>query len=305
MLSAVSEAVGRPISPDDGNLTVTATPNTRLLSIHFKDRTPIRAASATEAAAKALIKERTQLLNQQLDAVARSLQTQQDALLNAIGTIDKNDPPGTKGHQRRSAERADLVAQADSISRELTQVESVQVAGGEISDHASTQVASDRWLVAMCSGIMLGLALALLIAFGRHAVSRRVGRDSRAPHLRGLSVLGRLAGTEVEPEEPDGRPRRPGGQLSGQLLTLLDRGGPTDFLSAGRDATAFLAAHRLERAAGRGRHERAAPATPVSSVVLVAGPRDRTRDIERLRSSLEHGGAVVSGVVLVGQIPDG
>ncbi|MGH3494868.1 MAG: hypothetical protein ACRDQ1_16755, partial [Sciscionella sp.] len=232
VLSAISNVVDREVRPGDAALSVTAAPNTRLLSIHYTAHSASVAARATEAAAKALINERADILQRQVDQAAQALQTQQNALLTAITTIDSN--PGG-GRVRRSAERAALVARANTISHQLTRVEVVQVSGGAISEHARTHFASDRWLVEMCTGTMIGFVIALLIGLARHTISRPVGRSGDPTHLSGLLVLDRLSATrDTEPPELVGANHHSGWRLSGDLSAQLSREA-TDFLSVGRD----------------------------------------------------------------------
>jgi hypothetical protein len=277
VLSEVSRAAGRPVSSDDPALYVTATANTRLLRIHFVDRNPTVSANSAEAAGRALIAVRTSILSQQRDRVVASLQKQQEALLQAIAAIDRN--PAT--HARKSAERHALVVQANETNRQLTQVASVQVNGGVITDHATTTFASDRWLVAGCSGVMLGLAAGLLIGLARRLRGVRLSRRRPRGHFGGLPVLARVR----PPEAP------------------LAQFGGTELLSAGRDPSAQGWAREMSvrtTQAGRsggGRPERAAPA------VVVAGPRDRDIDIRRLHRGLVGAGVDVRGLVLVGERP--
>jgi capsular polysaccharide biosynthesis protein len=280
VLSAISTAAGRTVGPDDQALSVTATPNTRLLSIHFSDRNASLAADATEAAAKALIKVRAAILQRQRDRVVSSLQTQQDALLSAIVTIGQEGGAKLRG----SAERRALIAHANAASRQLSSVESVQVTGGAISTHARIHRATDRRLVALCSGVMMGLALGVLLAFTRHLLTRRVGRQRSGQQVGGLAVLERVPAMHAE-----------------HALALAGRTGPSEFLSAGPDHDARAAARLLDSHRPPGQdHARA----PGSGVILVAGPHDRARDVDLLRRSLEHAGARVRGLVLVEQRAD-
>ncbi|MGH3494144.1 MAG: hypothetical protein ACRDQ1_13070, partial [Sciscionella sp.] len=115
-------------------------------------------------------------------------------------------------------------------------------------------------------------------------------------------VLDRLRATrDTEPPELVGANHHSGWRLSGDLSAQLSREA-TDFLSVGRDPTARRAASQLDRTIDHDRRHDAATSAG-TNVVVVAGPRDRIRDIDRLRTSLEHEGAAVTGLVLVGQTP--
>ena len=155
---------------------------------------------------------------------------------------------------------------------------------------------SGATLVWTVSGAMLGLLLAVVIAFLRDAVGPRVGTRNRARSVAGVWVLARIM------RDLDRKAGRSGDADAGSrqivgAVDVLASVGVALVVGVDEDAETEHAVVRLNRTLINIPRE----GWPDDRVALLAGPRTRLRHIVQARKRLELRGASVYGLILRGQ----
>jgi hypothetical protein len=285
---AIAAAEGRPPGSEHIEVAVTATPNSRVLHLRIIDDDRARAERAAAAAAKAVDALRLTVTVRSQRQALLSLQRQQDAIEQSITTI-----LGVAGLDAvRSSQLDDLDGQLRANSTSMEELEADGATRGTITVNVTAVPATDDELVAACTGIMLGLLVAVGVAFVRDAVGRPIGTRARAS-VAGAWVLYRFDSGRVT-----GRTKANafGKEDFGSAVSVLESVGVGLVVSLGENPELRGLANRLNAALS-------VADLPVvqGRVALLAGPRCRTRRIAATRARLEAGGASVLGLILVDQ----
>lgn len=285
VLHAAGVSIGA-VDSDDPAFYVTATANTRVLHLHLVGHDAATAQAAVDAAATNLLGEWSAMLAGQNANTLAALQHERSNLDDALASLDT-----MSGHddfvtylRRQLARRAHFL---DMQIAQVSAAEATPAAAGQIIARPHPQRVTDAWIVALTSGMMIGLFAGVSLARARQARGRRIGRRNTELRLGGLPVLSRLPGVPATSADAMGGADRP---------SWLARSGTFGFISADRRAETAAAAAALETWV----HTTDLDANRCA-VAVVAGPRTRTRDVEALRARLDVQHAAVSGLVLVGQ----
>jgi hypothetical protein len=293
--SAVERVTGHVVEP--GDLRVTARANTRLLEIHFRDRDAQIVRQAAEAAGAALIQVRSQVLHAQAEDRLKTLSANRASLAAAVTKINDLRRKATPAVSSALLPiREQYLNRIETIDGNVAQISSAPADPGRIVSTSPADSESDAWLVAACSGLMLGFALSVLIAFTRHSISRQLGRRA-VQSFAGLPVLGKV--TPEDATTANGGARFASFDLGGVLTPDTDHG--VALSADGRDATC-TAASTMDRSSAPWPSD-IGPAAMPAAVRLVAGPKTRVREVDLVRESLERSGAVVTGLIIADQVP--
>ncbi len=311
---AILDAVSHDAKIDPDRLEVTATPNTRILHLTYSAANPKSATSAVTAAANALLQLRARNMQARQAAVLKALRLRADALDKAIKTVD------TSGVSLKSSTKElnlfgkaellrrtnqELLSEAGQVGSQIAQATSIPLDVGHLVRPATVTLDTGRWLVALASGMMLGLLVALLTSLLRDAVTVRVRRAKDITGTTGLPILAEVPGALV------GDPRIWLGEATSAARLFR----AASCLGVGNDATSVSVARRLNRVldesgTSRPRGRPASAGDPHGagrlrgkpadqSVVLVASSRTRVRSVLHVRDGLELTGSTVAGLVLV------
>jgi hypothetical protein len=329
VLGAVGSAVGHRVSPLD--VYVSADPNTRILNIRYTGRNAVDAKTGAETAARIVLELRGQYLRERVADAARSLSTRSDALESALLTLDSvSRTLDAFNHNAREAkrpqraremkflydERAHLLREAGIVSSRIGRTESTTLDAGHVVRPAVVRVSSDRWLVAVSSGLVCGLLVGVAWAVVNDRRGRRVRRRGELQAGCGIDVLAAVRRADV-PVSGQADADQVGSEVGlstwdeAVLSVLVHR--PSACFAIG-DGTARAAAVLLEQAVGAGsehralarRHAGSTSARPGTPTLLDAGPvvvvvsgGCRTPQVNADVQALRRSGQRVVGAVLV------
>lgn len=290
--NALSRAVGHPVPLDDNGITVTATPNSRVLHLAYSAKSNANATDGLNAAAQAYLRLRSQLLQSRQTTELRSLNAYETQLKTSITQLSRTladlqrpavgNPPPAADLTPLQAHLSSLGTELNTVDTQVTLVSDDPLNAGQIVRPATTKRENNSWLVAMASGLMLGFLLGVLVAFNRDGHGRRLRNRRRTAEATGLSVLADLSGADDDAQL---------GFVRAQHAASAPRGDgePLAYLAADRaSAAARSQAAALDRA-GRAR----------GPVVLVATPSTRARDVLIVRDRLARIGVRSGGIILV------
>ena len=188
--------------------------------------------------------------------------------------------------------RDQLEAQLTDDATTIGQIEATPVAGSTITSSPAVPLGSGATLVWTVSGAMLGLLLAVIIAFLRDAIGPRVGNRNRARSVAGVWVLARMMREVDRSSDSDAGSH----QIVGAVDVLASVGVA---LVVGVDEDVGDRARRV--GLNRTLINISREGWPDDRIALLAGPRTRLRHIVQARRRLELRGAFGDGLILRGQ----
>jgi capsular polysaccharide biosynthesis protein len=314
VLAAVSKAVHHPVIASDDNLLVTASPNTRILTISYHDTNGVTANAGATAAADALIRLHAADLQARKTAALKVLQSRSAALtlsLTEIGQArkDRTAPtPAQASTELLNRTYYDLIASIGSTSRDIAQVNGAHLDAGDVVSPASASRPVDAWNVAVVTGMMIGLLVGILVSLFRDAIGIRLGNRSTITGLTGVPILETAA---VRSLVRNVRNRPPGRSQPepGRYTFVAPPGDPEASAVAGSLDAEASPEVRLPDAHQVGRT--AAPADPsggqiaapalgrLPSVMIVVSAKTSTRTLRVLKSRLERSGNRIEGLVVL------
>lgn len=282
VLTAMSKAINRPVSPDD--IFISADPNTRVLNIRYAGHSAAAATTAVNTAATALLSQRSARITTKRDqtvavltARANALDQVYDGYVTTLAALDKLDTRNIQSDYSRLREtRNHLVDEIGQLNARVGTLQSQTLQIGSVVTPASAKTSHDPWIVSLLSGVMLGFLAGVALAYTREMWGHRLGRGRRVYATTGLHLLSSTA--------------------EGAHAVLRTR--PDSLVVAGDDSDTSLALTRhLQAVAAGGVSVRRHPARP-PGVVIVASPRMRTRSLATMAERLTGCGQEVAGVVL-------
>jgi hypothetical protein len=284
--TAAARASGESLTEISDDLTVTATPNTRILHLHLRAPTAAAATAGVDAATNAFLAARTVSLDADRDAELRRLRSTASTLYEAINTLSAEAKIGTtKGRSdvfRPSTavartHRNELLPQADDIGRQLARIQGLVLSGGQRTDATVVTQSKDRWRVDMVSGGTAGLALGALLALMRGARGPTLKRVRDVHGSTGLPLLARTSGAPRD---------------VGALAELFAEQRLAFVAASEDDATAASTADLLSDTTSRAGHQASAGA------VVVASAKTRVDQVLSCQGRLGLQGIAVHGVVV-------
>jgi capsular polysaccharide biosynthesis protein len=282
---ATADASGRSLADVAEHLTVTATPNTTVLHLHFTAPGAKAATAGVRAAATTFLHQRTLRLQAEQRSQQTVLRAQADSLAAATGILDREVSSIKARVSDRSVARAQtvvtrdrrsqLLTRATEVARQSARIDAMTLTGGRVTGSTEATRSGDPARVALVSGLTAGLGLGLLLAMVRGAAGPRLLRLKELNREVGLPLVGRV------PYTPDGV----------RSLLLMLRRQPIAYVAVDdRDPTASGMARTLEEAAPR--HESRVGA------VVVASERSRTDEVVACRDQLLQQQIEVHGLVV-------
>jgi len=280
--AAVAAATHSPGRHDPPALSLTATPNSRVLHIIAVADNDADATAGSRAATAAFIALDNSMVMahraQEQKIVAESLATLRKAVDQAYASL-----AAVKAGEGKNPRRVDTVTLSAAISKatvrlknaqdSVTRIEATEATLGSFLRQEPTRAQTSVLNISLTTGAWIGLLAGLLLAAWSDRRGGRLGRRALPALDEGLPYLGRV----------DGRPRRSGRR--GRAVRPAD-------LDA---ATAQLAAYGVTDTVLVSR----APTTNgAGSVAILATPRTPTRDVLRTRDALNAMGVHVRGIAL-------
>lgn len=181
-----------PIASD--SLSVSATPNSRILNLTFTGHDVGTSLVAVTAAAEELLAYHAALLEEERDALVTQLDARYASLLKTITTVDSSLSALSQSGDAADAvllqrTRASLIAEGAAIANESGRVASMKFDSGRVISPAAARVTYDPLVVKSVSGLLLGLLLAVLLSRVRDIVRRPIRSLSDAPRALGVDLL--------------------------------------------------------------------------------------------------------------------
>jgi hypothetical protein len=272
-LDAMQDAAGDAVRASD--LTVTATPNTRILHLTYVAGSSRAGRAVADAAARAVLAQRTADLDYRHAQAAAALEAQASALEKAIETAVK------ALNVTHSADRSrplitQLTTEARKVDSELATVNQLPLDAGSLTGPVVSRVIWDRWKVKIADGLAIGFLLWVGLAVLAGSLSPRLRKRRFTTASRGLRVAA----------------EGPADLIDEKALLALER--PSAFVCVSGRRHAVTAAAALDASI-----EAADRLAVPTRVVLVAARQDRVREAVRARRSLSLSGVHVSGVLIV------
>jgi len=324
VLAAVAKATGLHQPVDASSLTVTATPNTRILHIRYVDRGASAAVKGVSAATtEYLHARRTQLMARkktEQDTLSKRAAQLDSALRSVDATLLKVDPPNSPHvtlamtatlRQKRAA----FITQIRTLNGQMARVSADPADPGTVIVPAAAFPLNDVYRVALANGVNLGFAAAALLAAWLYRRGRRLRRTRDVMRAVGVPVVAKVRTAGQLPSDDLHRAMvavevyRPAACLSvhsfdtasaevAQQLDAYARPVLPDqgVESANPSGTAVRAPDAWETSTDRGPRRGGRPA-----VVLVASDKVRTSEISRVRDELGDLDTDVCGLVLTRQ----
>lgn len=281
--SAAASASRESIGDVAEHLTVTATPNTRILQLHLTAPTARAAGTGVNAATDAFLQARSERLEvdraselSRLDASARMLASAigvLDAEVQRTSALSTGTTRGTTAVPRDH--RNELLARTALVGRQTARIEGLVLVGGSRTQATAVTQSSDGARVDLVSGGTAGLGIGamLVVLWGAAGPMLRRVRD-----VRGSTGLPLLAQASLN---ADGV-RSVAGLFSGLPMAYV--------AATEGDSDASTMADRLADTTGR--------PTQRAGAVVVASGRTRTEQVLACESRLRLQGIAVRGVVL-------
>jgi len=314
VLQAVAKATASSKPVDAANLTVTATPNTRVLHIRYVARTASNAVKGVDAATtEYLSARRTQLLARKQaehDALSKRAAQLDSAVRTVDATLLKVDPPDSPHVTLAMTytlrqKRAWLVTQIRTVNAQLARVSADPADPGKVIVPSVVATLSDVYLVAVANGVNLGFAAGAVLAAWLYRRGRRLGRTRNVMRATGVPVMAWVRTVDEMPSDDLHR-----------ALVAVEVCQPTACLSvdSADPMTAQVARVLDEHAQSVGRNLAGSGMSAVEqwntepvrlsrrggrpAVLLVASEMARTAEIARFREHLGDVGTDVCGLVL-------
>ena len=281
---AVVAATNSPGGRPRGELTLTATPNSRVLHINYVSNDAADATAGSRAATAAFIKLDNSMVlahrDQERAIVATSLTTLHNAFNQAYA-----DLAATKSREGKTPRRVDTVTLSKRIDKAVVKLKNAQDALirmdadqatlGYVMRQEPTKAQSSVWNISLTTGAWIGLLVGLLLAAWSDRRGGRLGRRALPALDEGVSYLGAVDLRRAR----SGRWRRRG-------LSPADLGPATTQLAGYGVTDTVLASSTAPMPEGTG------------PVAILATSRTPTRDVVRTRDALVSLGLPVRGVAL-------
>jgi hypothetical protein len=282
--TAAAIGSGEPLSRVADNLTVTATPNTRVLHLHLTASSAAAARAGVDAATGAFLRERTRDLEADRISEQARLRASASTLATAIGTLNsqvraaRKSAPQVSGQHSTSVardHRNELLARANLVGRQSARIGSLVLFGGHRTEATAVTQSDDRARVDLTSGAAAGLGLGALLAVMWGAAGPMLRRVRDVHGNTGLPLLAR------SPLTPQGV----------RMFARLFADQPMAYVSAvDHDVAAADMAHQLGDFAGQ-------PRLGAGAVVVASG-RTRVEQVLACQGRLARQGIPVHGVLL-------
>ena len=282
--SAAAKASGESLAAVSQHLTVTATPNTRVLHLHLVAPTARAARAGVDAATEAFLAVRADRLEGDRTRELATLDKSARALASAINMLDtevRSQRLASLGHDDRLLtavprdHRNELLAQANLVGRQTARIHGLVLTGGSRTAATLVTQSRDRIKVDLVSGVTAGLGLGGLLVVLWGAAGPRLGRARDIEAVTGLPLLAHAPATTA------------GVRAVSRLFAHL----PLAYVSAReRDPDASVMAHRLAEVTGRPRQR--------AGAVIVASGRTRCESVLACQNRLALQGIPVHGLVL-------
>ncbi len=180
-LAAQAAAEHQAAAAADGKLTITAVPNSRILTLTSSTTAgPAAARAVVDTAAAAALRARSADLEARRESVLTSLRTRSAALADAVATIDRSRAEAGPESAALAERRYRLLVEAGDVASQVSRATSLPLEVGQTLGPAEVRETRDDWLVAVATGLGLGLVAGLLLALGREDRSSRLARRGRS-----------------------------------------------------------------------------------------------------------------------------
>ncbi len=281
---AAAQASHQSVPAVVARMSVTATPNTRVLHVSLSAPHADDAEAGVAAAVDTYLRLRQTRLTQERAGQLAALSTRADALAGDIVALDHAlAVESSRGFTARTDDRvrvlrdkrSTLVAQSNLVGWQTARVLAGQVVAGRQTSPTTVTRVDDQARVALVSGVTAGLGLGVVIAVLLAARGPRLRRLRDVQGLTGLPLLARA-------------PYAPMGQ---RTLDAFVRGRPVSYVSADeQDPVASGMAHLLT--------DLGADQEVRSGAVVVASESTRVDDVRYAARRLSLRGLDVLGVVI-------
>ena len=279
---AAAIASGQSAAAVSDDLSVTATPNTRVLQVRFSAPSEEQARDGAEAATQTLLQRRAAALEQERDSALLPLRARESSLVTGTTTlirqIRSDRTGGAAGGQPTPLQRQlrnVLYTQTLQVQEELERLSALPLEEGLVLGATSVTQPTDGIKVNVVSGLAAGAGLGavLVVLFG--------------PRLRGAGDVRRATGLPLVATVP-----ATAGGAAAVASMLQDRGVDYFRVDDDRDVVALT-----DQLAGRERLRSDKP--PVTrGVVAVASPRTGAKQVRRAAERWRRHGLAVRGLVL-------
>jgi hypothetical protein len=286
--AAVKASGESPVEVSE-NLTVTATPNTRVLHLHLTAASPAAATAGVDAATAAFLRERTAGLEADRAVEEARLRASSDQIATGIDALNAQVVAARAVSRPHSVQqitavtrdhRNELLARADLVARQYARIKGLVLPGGSRTAATEVTQSSDNAHVDLVSGGTAGIGVGGMLAVLWGAAGPRLRRVRDVQAVTGLPLLARASLT-------------PQGEVP---VTHLLADQEMAFVAATEvDATASAMADRLADSTDRPRHRKGA--------VVVASERTRVEHVLACQDRLTMQGIPVHGVVLTAGRP--
>ena len=303
VMATVRRAAGPEIGPDD--VVVTADTNTRILNVTVTGPDADTALAAADAAGRALLLLRYQLMEQRYqDEIAQS-DAAFIALASAIGTVDDalaglGEAPDatTSRFQVLEAQRQQLLHRAGVAAGVSGRPEVLVDDAGQVVRSPTVRHAHDSLLVHGSTGLVLGLLVGLLIGRLRGLAGPPLSKVRDLPSETGITALGRVSREALSERGSVRIEHRQSWQTTVDAARLH---APVTVVAVGDDPTSARLAGALDVEV----REEALSALPVrrldprNRLLLVASHETRLGTLRSRAEQARHAGLDVVGLVLI------
>lgn len=192
-------AATSPLGPGEARgISLTATPNSRVLHVTYQADREADARAGARTAAAALVAERRKALAAQraqtIDALEAGIASNGSTLtlmaqtLNRLSTGAHPVALEQLGLLRKQLE--DLRATAHARTKDVIRISSLPANAGAVLREEPLRIRNSAWIVSVLSGLMLGLLAGLLVAMALTAAGGRVGRRALGVRDAGIPLAG-------------------------------------------------------------------------------------------------------------------
>lgn len=285
--NAAARASGESLADVAEHLTVTATPNTRVVQLHLTAPTAESARAGVDAATDAFLQTRTARLEADRELETSRLRAEGATLSASIGILTARvqaaDDSAFPIVSRRAIEvsrqhRKELLAEADLNGQQAARIQGLVLLGGSRTTTTTVVQSSDRSRVALVSGGTMGLGVGAMIVVLWGAAGPRL---KRVRDVQGATDLPLLARSLPSPENI----RAVAGLFAPQKLAVVS--------VVERDPEAVAMVDQLTDLQGRPREHLGA--------MVVASGRTRVEEARSCARRLAMQGIPVRGIVLADQ----
>ncbi|MBM6402082.1 hypothetical protein [Phycicoccus sonneratiae] len=298
--SAMAAAAEHPIDPDD--VYVSADPNSRILNLRYAGSQPGAALAAVDAAGETVIRLRTELLDaERKDAVAQ-FDAQYTSGIAAVATVDESldrlrDSGTGVGLETLENQRTALLDAAGRAAGRGARAAVMPLDAGQVVRPAAVTVSHDALVVAMGTGLFLGLLVGLALARVRGVVGAPLARVRDVAGSAEVPVIATLPARAVT---PDGRTYADHELAWRSAVDVVRLHSPAAVVAAGRDEQSLLVAELLDdRSHDDGRTDAVRRLGAERAVVVVATSTTRLGRVRRRVAGLRRDDLDVVGLVLI------